>query len=169
LKWNADWSFEVTRLAGPYLLRLRQPTNGWHLKAIVRDGRDLTDTTVEVNGAITTSELQVHVTRGTTLTGGAFDSRNMPALEYTAVVFPEDRGLWSLPESRFIATGRSDQQGLFRITGLPPGRYLAAAVEYLELTEERDPYVLGRISEEATPLILEEGESKAVALRLSSY
>jgi len=168
-KWNDDWSFEIGGLAGPYILRLREPANGWHLKTIVRDGKETTDAMVDVNGAVDGSELRVVVTRGTTLTGAVVDGRNLTVTEYVAVVFPEDSNRWRDPHSRFIATSRSNQQGQFRITGLPPGRYLAAAVEYLETGEERDPDVLRQISQEATPLTLEEGESKAVMLRLSTY
>ena len=53
-----------------------------------------------------------------------------------------------------IGAGRPDQQGRFTIAGLPPGDYLAAAVEYLEAGAERDPDLLAKLLEKATSLTL---------------
>ena len=81
-------------------------------------------------------------------------------------MFPAEHELWT-PESRLVAAGRSDQHGQFTIIGLPPGRYLAAAVEYLELGEERNPELLDRLTVRATQVTLQEGESKRLNLALT--
>ena len=81
------------------------------------------------------------------------------------VIFTEDRQQWT-PQSRFIAAGRPDHNGQFRISGLPPGRYLAIAVDHLEAEGERDPELLARLKDRATQLILGEGESKTISLGL---
>ena len=49
---------------------------------------------------------------------------------------------------------------------LPPGRYLAAAVDYLEEGEETNPDTLERLRNTATPFTLEEGDTKALTLKV---
>jgi hypothetical protein len=95
------------------------------------------------------------------------DAQNAPVTEYAAVVFPEEREKWTA--QRFISAGRPDQQGAFKIGGLPSGRYLVAAVDYLETGAEFDPQVLERLRNVATPVVVGEGESKAVNLKLIAF
>ena len=76
--------------------------------------------------------------------------------DYVAVVFAEERERWR-PQSRFIAAGNPNQGGRFTITGSPPGRYLAAAVPFLERGEEQDPDVLARLETSAMSRTLGEG------------
>jgi hypothetical protein len=57
-------------------------------------------------------------------------------------------------------------QGVFKINGLPPGRYLAAAIDYLEAGAARDPAVLERLRSAAVPVTLGEGESTTIALKV---
>ena len=49
------------------------------------------------------------------------------------------------------------------------GRYLATAVEYLAVGEERDPELLDRLQRSATRATLGEGESKTLSLTLATY
>ena len=96
------------------------------------------------------------------------DARQAPAADYAVVVFPEDRDLWTA-YSRHIAAGRADLSGRFKVTGLPPGRYLAAAIDALEVGEERDPQFLRRLAESrAERLTLTEGESKTLHLTVTT-
>jgi hypothetical protein len=83
------------------------------------------------------------------------------------VLFPDDESQWTFAASRFFATARPDQQGRFVVTGLPAGRYLAAAAEYLEPGEDRNPETLSRLRNSATAIDLPEGESRSVTLRMS--
>jgi hypothetical protein len=73
---------------------------------------------------------------------------------------------WAYP-SRFVKTGRSDQQGQFRITALPADQhYLAVALDYLEDGEGTDPQFLEQIRSRATPFALDDGGSKALDLKI---
>jgi hypothetical protein len=90
------------------------------------------------------------------------------ALDATVIVFADDSGKWG-PRSRFIESARPDQQGRFKIQGLPPGRYLAIAVGYLEPGEERDPDLLKAWLQSGTPFTLSEGQTHALDLRLSAF
>ena len=82
------------------------------------------------------------------------------------MVFPEDEAQWT-PFSRFFAVGRPDQEGRFKLTGLPPGRYLAAALGYLEPGGERNPETLELLRLSATSFSLSEGESRSVNLKVA--
>ena len=63
-------------------------------------------------------------------------------------------------------TARPDQQGRFEVKGLPPGNYLALAVDYLEEGQERDPEFLQDMRPSGTSFALGEGERKTLALRI---
>jgi hypothetical protein len=170
-KWNDDWTFETVGLMGSRLLRVNNNPNqpsGWFLKAVMLDGKDATDTALDFDTQKEIKGAQIVLTqKRTEVTGAVMDSRNAAVGEYVAVIFPEDREQWTA-QSRFIATGRPDQQGRFKILGLPPGRYLATAVEYLAVGEERDPELLDRLQRSATRATLGEGESKTLSLTLAS-
>lgn len=171
-KWNDDWTFETTGLMGARLLRLSNnpnQLNSWYLKSVTLDGKDFTDTPLDLESQRDVKGVQVELTqKRSEVTGTVIDSRNAPSTEYVAIIFSEDRERWT-SQSRFIATGRSDQQGRFKIVGLPPGRYLATAVEYLAVGEERDPELLDRLERGATRAIVGESESKTLSLTLASY
>jgi hypothetical protein len=59
------------------------------------------------------------------------------------------------------------QQGRFLIQGLPAGRYLIAAVDFLEPGAERSASTPERLRRGATALVLADDESKSIELRLA--
>jgi hypothetical protein len=80
-------------------------------------------------------------------------------------VFAEDSDKWGYL-SRYLSTARPDQQGGFIIKHLPAGRYLAAALPYVEQGEQTDPEFLERLRSVATPFALGDGEQKAITLKV---
>jgi len=52
------------------------------------------------------------------------------------------------------------------VTGLPPGNYLAVAVEYVEQGAWRDPEWLARAAKTATKFTLDEGGTQRLELKL---
>ena len=80
--------------------------------------------------------------------------------------FPED-ARQRTPYSRGIAAARPDQQGSFLVQGVPPGRYLITAVDYLEPGQERDTATLERLRPRAIAVTLGEGEARTVDLKLT--
>ena len=84
------------------------------------------------------------------------------------VVFPGNEKLWTY-QSRFIKAARPDQEGKFRVTGLPGAEnYLVVALQGLEDGQAGDPEFLATIKDLGTKVELGEGESKAVDVKLSS-
>ena len=94
------------------------------------------------------------------------DSRKQPVLDATVVLFPVDENLRGF-QSRFIRSARPDQEGRFRISALPPGEYLAIAVQGLEDGQASDPEFLDAVEEQAIRVTIEDGETKSVTLGLS--
>jgi len=81
------------------------------------------------------------------------------------VIFPEERQRWG-GLSRFVKVARSDQSGRFSVGALAPGRYYAAAVDFVEDGDEQDPLILDTLRRTALMLTLADGETKSVELRL---
>ncbi len=161
-----DWTFELQGLRGRGFIRAAT-MGDWQMKRVRREGVDVTDTPLDF--ATDVDGLEIELTqRLTTVSGGVSDDRGGVALDATVIVFADDPGKWG-PHSRFIQSARPDQQGRFKIQGLPPGRYLAIAVGYLEPGEERDPDVLEAWRKGATPFTLSEGQTHALDLRLSAF
>jgi hypothetical protein len=152
-------------LAGVGVLRLSRPST-WFLKAVLIEGEDVTDTPLDFAAAYEGKSVEIVLTqRVGEVAGTITDDRGQVMTDSSVVLFPEDAEQWT-EFSRFIATARQDQHGRFALRGLPPGKYLIAALEYLEPGEERNPETLARLRAGATALSLAEGESRAISLRL---
>jgi hypothetical protein len=161
-----DWTFELTGLFGQrHLLAFSMPP--WTVKSVVVDGRDVTDTPIHFANDV--DDIELTLTQQTTsLSGGVTDARGQQVGDAFVVVFADDPEKWG-PRTRFIQTARPDQAGRFTISGLPPGRYVAIAVEHLEPGEERDPELLDIWRSWGVPVTLRESESRTLDLRLSNF
>lgn len=166
---NDDFTFELTSLFDRRLIRasLIGPP-GWYLKEVRFDGEDITDDGYEFAPGRNREGLQVVFTQKTTdLSGLVTDARGKPVLDASVVVFPANRERWKF-QSRYVRTARPDTEGRYSIKSLPPGEdYLVIAVQNLESGQGGDPEFLGRAKEEAKAFTLNEGETKAVDIKLS--
>jgi len=163
-----DWTFGVRNLSDAVFLRVTAPT-GWMLKSVTVDGQDITDVPLELPPAQTLNGAQIVLTKKiANLSGLVTDSKGNPVLDATVVVFPADEKLWTF-QSRFIKAARPDQDGRYRVTGLPgPGSYLTIALQGLEDGQAGDPDFLASVKEQATKLELNEGETKSVDVKLTA-
>jgi hypothetical protein len=163
-----DFSFTLRNLSDAVLFRA-QPPQGWATKAIFINGQEITDTPTEFPAGQTVSGMQIVLTKKlTSLTGAVTDSKGVPVLDATVVVFPSNEKLWTY-QSRFIKAARPDQEGKYRVSGLPgPENYLMVALQGLEDGQAGDPEFLATIKELGTRLELGEGESKSVDVKLSA-
>ena len=81
--------------------------------------------------------------------------------------FARDERKWE-GASRYIGTARPDQDGKFKVSGLPPSDYDVVAVDNIEPGQSGDPEVLRRIRDRAAPLSLGDGETKVLDLKLTT-
>jgi protocatechuate 3,4-dioxygenase beta subunit len=160
-----DWSFEVQGLRGRGFIRAAT-LGDWQMKSVRLEGNDVTDMPLDFGADI--EDLEIELTgRLTTVSGVVTDDRGAATVDGTIVVFADDPDKWGA-QSRFIESARPDQQGRYTVRGLPPGRYRAIAVGYLEPGEERDPELLESWREAATAFTLTEGETRTLDLILSA-
>jgi hypothetical protein len=164
----ANWTFELRGLTDARVFRVNAP-QGWTLKSVGLAGQDITDVPTELPPGQSVSGMQIVLTKKTTtLSGAVADSRGQPLLDATVVVFPANDRLWTF-QSRFIRAARPDQEGVYRLSGLPPSEdYLIVAVQGLEDGQAGDPEFLASIKEAATRFTLADGETKAVDVKLAA-
>src|SRR3977135_3529614 len=110
--------------------------------------------------------VQVIVTnRVTTIAGQLADDKGAPVVDGTVLLFADDASKWS-EDSRWIRAVRPDQQGKYEIRGLPPGEYLAVALNYVEDGMWNDAEYLDSLRREAQKVTLGEGASQTLSLKL---
>jgi hypothetical protein len=160
---RADWTFGLAGMIGGWLLRL-DSAEGWYLKSVEHHGRDVTDVPLVLSDGTRIEDVRIVMTQKITeVRGRATTVRRDAATDYAAIIFSEDRERWT-SATRFIRAGRPEREGGFVVRGLPPGSYLAVAVDYLESGEENDPELLASLVSGATRLTIGEGETKDVTL-----
>lgn len=165
-----DFTFEMKSPPGAMRLSLGGGFNaapaGWSIRSVRLDGVDVTDGSIDVKPNEEVSGIEVELTnRLTTLSGVVTNNRGEASKDYVAIVFAQDKDKWTAA-TRYQGAGRPDQDGRFKIVGLPPGDYYIVAVDRIEPGQSGDPEFLETIRSKATPLSLFEGETKSVDLRL---
>ncbi|MBI4263188.1 MAG: carboxypeptidase regulatory-like domain-containing protein [Acidobacteria bacterium] len=163
-----DDRFQIAGITGKVLFRPLGLSPQWVLKSMFIDGVDRTDVGVDVTSLRGDADIRIVLTdKLTDLSGSVQDARGQPAGEYVVIVLPE-QPMEGLGATRFTRTARPDQSGTYRLRALPPGRYLAAAVEWLEQGGEWDPEFQRTVRAAGQPLTLDEGQSVVLDLRLAT-
>lgn len=162
-----DSTFTTPGLYGPARLRVTLPDE-WAVKSIQFDGRDVTDETLEARSGDVLGNVQVVVTNKVNVVSGSItDAKGAATADGTVLVFADDAQKW-IDDSRFVRSARPDQQGTFQIKGLPPGDYLAVAMDYIEDGSWNDPEYLESIRRYGQRIRLAGSGTQTVALRLVS-
>ncbi len=136
----------------------------WMLKAVRIGGADITDVGYNVTSDIDGLEV-VMTDRETRVSGTARGEGYQPAMDYVVVILPSEVKP-GVNLTRFIHTARPDQQGRYQVKGLPPGRYVAAAVESLSSDGHHNPAFQKRVRSTAAPFTLMEGQQLVLDLQL---
>lgn len=159
-----DWSFSVVSVFGAARVRPFVP-DGWTVKAILHDGRDIADTPMEMKSGETLTGVQIVVSnRVTTISGQLADDKGSPLVDGTVIVFADEAAKWS-DDTRWVRAVRPDQQGKYQIQGLPPGEYLAVAVDYVEEGSWNDPEYLESLRRHGQRLTLRDAESRTLSIK----
>ncbi len=159
-----DGSFEFKGAFGPTLLSIAPLPAPWSIKAIEHDGRDVADTPIDVKHGDAVSGLRIVLTnRPTVVRGTIRDPRTQAPAEGTVILFAADSSKWQ-EGSRAIRSARPDQNGRFEVRGLPPGDYLAVALDYVREGQWSDPEFLETLRQSAEKFSVNESETKALDL-----
>jgi hypothetical protein len=153
--------------AGHHLIRPNGNLRGWVLKSVTIDGRDVTDTPVTVRSGQTISDVAIVFTdKVSEINGTITDTQGGPMPDFTVLAFSTDPSVWR-PQSRQIMTARPDQNGKFKIRGLPPGDYYLATVDPAEQGEWFEPAYLDEHRVDAARVTLSEGDVKTHDFRVT--
>jgi hypothetical protein len=162
-----DGTFELRGVLGHQMIRLGTAPTGWTLKSITVNGEDITDKGYDFRPGNNVTGVVVTLTdRLTDLSGTVHDAKDQVAKDYVLVIFPADEKLWG-GQSRYVRTARPNQEGAFSLKGLPPGRYLAVAIDSLENGAQNDPALLERLRPRARAFSLTEGQAVSLTLDIS--
>ena len=163
----SDGTFAIDHVLGRSTLDVSGLPDGWKVKTVRLNGTDITEQPTDF-GDGTRRQVEVVLTNQISeLFGRVTDSRGQAVSNYIVVVFPADRDRWRFP-SRSVQAARARNNGTFGIQGLPPGTYLATAVESLPMNAWNDPDVLELLQSGGTQFRLEDGDQRALNLRLSA-
>jgi hypothetical protein len=164
-----DYTFVLKTSPGRARIILSNAPAGWSIRALRLNGADVLDSGIEFKPNENVRGLEVELTnKVSVVTGLVTTGRSEASRDYTAIAFSQDSDRWKDTNSRYIRTGRPDQDGRFKISGLPSGDYLLIAVDHINPGESSDPEFLERIRTKATRFSLSEGETKSIDLKLNS-
>jgi len=167
--YTPDGRFSSIQIApGRYILSA-YAQNNWRLKSILQDGRDLSDSAVEIGSADIHDVVVAFADRRSTLTGRVLRQPPLDTTRGWVTIFPSDRASWSNygMSSRRIAFIELGRAGTFEVE-LPPGSYLVAATD--RCTRERiSADTLARLAALATPVVVGDGQTTALDLRLRAF
>ena len=165
-----DQTFEYRGVFGPNFLTAQARNPEWFVKSISYQGQDLTDSAFDFGSTETFRDIEVVVSAAAAgLRGRVTDDRAFAVRNSAVAIFPTDRSKWTL-RSRWMRTAASNQEGMFRITGLVPGEYWVVAVDRLDGSnvagDLQSPEALDALATRAMRITLGEGQSRDVTLRL---
>lgn len=170
LDLNAARVFKVgAYAAGKYFIRVQNSPTGWMFKGATLDGRDVSDTPLDLDRDVLDAPLDLRQGAGDavlTLTdqvsevaGTVTDRLGNPAAAHYVVAFSTERSAWFF-NSRRVAGVRPNPQGRYAIRNLPPGTYRIVASADIEQNEWFDPAVLDRLLPAAATITITGDEKK---------
>lgn len=152
-----------THGTGPGPLVLRAGTSApWVQVSGFINGVDTLDLPFSIETAVTDARI-VFTDKLTTFVAVVRNADETPASGATVVLFSEDARYWVRP-SRRAQVVPSSSVGTATFQGLPPGRYLIAAVRDVPPTTPPSAALFSGMRARALPLELAAGESRSVTL-----
>ncbi len=164
---NNDWTFSATAIVGGARFRATLP-EGWIVKSILHDGRNIKDTAIEMKSGEELSGVQIVLTnRVATVTATITDDKGAPVTDGSMILFASDSTKWS-DGSCLVRAARSNQQGQFQVAALPAGEYLVIALDYVEDGMWNDPDYLQSLRSSAQTVTVTEAQSLSISIKLAT-
>ena len=137
------------------------------MKAILLDGRDITDGSIDVKPTTAIDNVRVVMTnRVATLEGTAVDAQGTTLADYSVLVFPAD-GALAAHARRYARWARPNQEGRFVVDDLLAGEYFAVATNDVDDAQWQNGDYLERFRTQATKVTLGESDKKTIALPIA--
>jgi hypothetical protein len=166
---DASGAFETGVPGGSYFFYAEDLVD-WHLKAVLFEGRDISDVPIEIKGDVA-GIVVLFSDDVSQIAGTVRHAQGGPDNSAFVVVFPADRQRAGSFGARFPRRARltaASMAGTFSFKSLPPGDYLVAAIPATLLDGWQDPKALDVISRTATRVSLAENEKRTVDLRATT-
>jgi hypothetical protein len=150
---------------GPARIVLSQPPGGAYVKSIRAQGKDVTDSPLDLHSGDRIQGVEVVIAAdGAQLSGSVKESSSGPPVSGASILlFPADARLIG-PNSRYIRTVKTGQQGEFALQGLVPGEYKLCALLDHESGAEFDPEYLQGLDRVSKALTLSAGQATSETL-----
>jgi hypothetical protein len=167
---DRNYQFELRGISGARRLQVTKMPPGWTLRAILVNGRNVTDDVLQFGRANQSLDnVDVILTDRVNRVGGTVtDARGRRLASARVVIFSTDREQW-YPVSRFVQSATTTTDGTFSVMGLPSGSYSIAVVTRTPPGDNAwsDPAFLDTLRSVATVITLGEGQQQTVNMRLS--
>jgi hypothetical protein len=161
-------TFSTVVPAGQYIVR---PTelSGWVVQSVTLDGKDITDTVLDIQ-ADTTSLVVVYTDRRSTVSGNVKDARGDVSANAVVLAFPTDPERWSGygTNPRTVKIAPASRVGAYTFQNLPAGDYYLIAIDGAEADDWTDPSNLEVLARQATRLTVAVQEPKVLDLTLKA-
>ena len=158
-----DGSFELKSMVGQLRLTIGPLADGWAIRQIDHNGRDLTSQPFDTMGQTLDGIAITLTNRFPVVSGTLRDDKGNAVVTGTTILFPDEPSMWA-EDLRAIRTARVDQSGIFTIKAVRPGDYLVVAVPTVTNNQWNDPEYLESLREQAKRISLKEGEVKSIDL-----
>ena len=156
---------------GKYLVRVGATPPGWYLQSVTYNGRDVTETPLDLESTDATGVVFTLTDRLTEMTGTVRTAAGTSDAGATVIVFPSDAQTWSSSwlNPRQFRSARVEATGAFRISPLPAGDYYVAALPDEISRDWQEPAFLDALSRVASRMHIAEGEKKTQDLRVREF
>ena len=164
---DAQGRFRLSGPTGRVMVNVNAPP-GWMVRSITAGDDDITERPLELTHGGAVPDIRIVLTdKMTSLSGQVANSRGERQRNYVVVILPDEEKDPAV-RSRFTRLVRSDTEGRFEARGLPPGRYVAVALDTIEPGRQFSPEFQERLRPRARPFSLREGQTAALNLELET-
>lgn len=151
---------------GHYLVRVGVLT-GWTLKSVQAEGRDISETPLDLRTTDVNNVVITFTDRPTKLAGRVLTSDGTPDADAIVIALPADQRAWSDDgvNPRRVRSTHVARNGSYTITALPSGDYSLVAIHEDTTPEWQDPRVLDGLARSGSNVRLAEGDTRMLDLK----
>jgi len=135
---------------------------GWALKSVLAEGRDISETPLDLQSSDVNDVVITFTDRPTKLAGIVLASNGTPDPDAVVIAIPLDQSPWSDygVNPRRVRSTHTARDGSYAITALPPGEYSLVAIHEDTIPEWQDPRVLEGLARRGRDIRLADGETR---------